>query len=335
MKKIKILFITNLYPSETRPDYGVFTKDQIDLALNSGAVSGDVVVIDTFNNGLKDYFKAYKKIRKIYTQYDLIHAFHGLSMVVAYFSTKRIPILISFLNSIKFESLKSNLFINSFFSFLYEFIAKRQRVFKIFKDKLPDDKNLAHQSYYLPNGVNINEFYEIDRNDACNELALDPSKKYLLFVSSKDKMRKQKRYDIFTRVIELLKRENPEYNIEELVMSRIARSKAKYYYNVAAVHLITSDWEGSPNSVKEAMACNCPVVARNVGNISKMLENIENCRITNSDSPIIVANLVKEIILENNRIDIRKYLKLKSLDSDSKNKELVNIYKEIYSKYER
>lgn len=332
-KIIKILFITNLYPTEVRKDYGVFTKAQIDLALGSEKIIGDVEIIDTQKDGYSAYTKAFFNIRRKYKSYDLIHAFHGLSLVVAFMATKKIPILISFLNSIKYESMKDNRIMNIFFYNIYSIIARRNRIFKIFKDRLPENDKLSMQSYYLPNGVNLNEFYEIERREACNKLNLDLSKKYILFVSSKDKNRRQKRYDIFKKTIDFILTSHPNLNIEELVMTGVPRNIAVYYYNASSLHLVTSDWEGSPNSVKEALACNCPVVARDVGNIRMMIKDIKDCYVTQSCNPQVLGDICADILKSEMKHDYRNILKERKLDSESKNSELLSIYKDIIRKY--
>ncbi|MCZ7604192.1 MAG: glycosyltransferase [Melioribacteraceae bacterium] len=332
MDKIRVLFVTNLYPSKERPDFGVFTKDQIDLVLKSKEIEGDIIFIDIFKNGIEDYFNAFRQIRKTYKNYNLIHSFHGLTLIISFLATKRIPILISFLNSIENESLKNNKKINYLFSSIYKSIVTSRRVYKIFKDKIPVNKNLSKRSYYLPNGVNLADYYPIDRSEAIKTLDLDPSKNFILFVSSKDKKRQQKRYDIFHEVIRYLKENYSDLNVEELVMSGVPRNLSIYYYNSASAHLITSDWEGSPNSVKEALACNIPVVARNVGNISKMIDDLKGCFVTDSKDIAVLSELVYRAISFKRNINLRDELVKRNLDSESKTNELLNIYKDIYDR---
>src|SRR5690606_1304421 len=57
----------------------------------------------------------------------------------------------------------------------------------------------------------------------------------------------------------------------------IERKLMPVYYAASSVHLLPSDVEGSPNSVKEALACGVPVVARNVGGVGNLLRDVSGC----------------------------------------------------------
>ncbi len=326
---MKVLFVTNLYPTKNNPDYGVFTKDQIQSTLENG-VTGDVLFINARENGIREYFKALKRINDAYKDYDLIHCFHGLSLIVTFLATKNKPILISFLLAIKYESLHKNYIINKIYSLTYNTIIKSKRVFSIFKDELPEHLFSNGRSFYLPNGVDLSEFFPINREAACKALSLDPNKTYVLFVSSKDKFRLVKRYDLFSKTIQILKDNSKTLNIDELVLSNVPRDQCIYYFNVASVHLLTSDYEGSPNSVKEAMSCNTPVVSTDVGNVKQMFNGASNCFISPQD-PAIFAEYVLKAIIEP-PCDLRNVLIENKLTVQDKTNELVDIYRKIIEK---
>lgn len=254
-----------------------------------------------------------------------MHAFHGLSFLLIVIIDPSKKILVSFLNSIKNEYGEKQIIVKPLIFFTRLFIRKKN-VYKIFKNKIP--KEFKKRSYYLPNGVDITKFYPMERREAKSFLGLDINKRYILFVSSKDQYRKQKRYDRFTKTIELLRRKFND--IEELILVNEPRDRILYYFNAAELHLLSSDFEGSPNSVKESIACNTPVVSTRVGNVEEMIGDIENCFVSDSFNEVELAEKCGKILLSSpSKVNIRQHICLKKLDMKSKAKELVEIYKNM------
>ena len=87
--------------------------------------------------------------------------------------------------------------------------------------------------------------------------------------------RKEKRYDIYKKVMELLQSKYNFTTIEELHLVNVSRDLVPYYFNASDLHLLVSDFEGSPNSIKESLACDIPVVSTKVGNVEEMLSGLE------------------------------------------------------------
>ena len=84
-----------------------------------------------------------------------------------------------------------------------------------------------------------------------------------------------KRIDRYSRTLSILRVQYHYTDLEPLVLTNTARSLIPAYINASDLHLLTSDFEGSPNSIKECMACNIPVVSTPVGNVSDMLSDVE------------------------------------------------------------
>lgn len=322
---IKVLHLTNNYPTEKNPDYGVFTKDQIDKVTSLGVYS-KLIFINSRENGKVEYWRAFRKVRALYNRYEVIHCFHGLTLIIAFFATQKTPILISFQNPIRHEN-ESSPIINSFFILLYKSIIRSNRVYVIFKDAVPTRQRGNKRYYFLPNGVDLNAFHPKSRQECCQALGLDVSKTYILFVSSKELNRKQKRYDVFVNTLSILQNRYPDKNFEMLLLSGAPRSRCIDYFNAASVHLLTSDYEGSPNSVKESLACNTPVVSTNVGNVADMLSGISNCFVAPQDPNELARFVLKAI--NSDFVDCRSHLVTKGLTGEQKAIELMSIYQDI------
>jgi glycosyltransferase involved in cell wall biosynthesis len=189
------------------------------------------------------------------------------------------PVVLSFLNDWLYE-------VKAFpFSALKSLVCKlvvKSASIVIFKSPVPDELSSSDKVFNLPNGVDSEFFNVLDRSSSQSALGLDRSKKYLLFVSSKNQYRKQKRYDIFKKVFDRVRQLRPDLAVDEIVMVGQARQVVPVIFSAAAVHVLTSDYEGSPNSVKESMCCGTPVVARDVGNVRDMLAGLPGAAVTRS-----------------------------------------------------
>lgn len=182
---------------------------------------------------------------------------------------------------------------------------------------------------YLPNGVNMDLFKPIDKVECKLKLGLDPTKRYILFVDSNTfKARTQKRKDRFDEVLQILREKYGHNDLEALIMTQTPRAQVPYWMNACEMYLLTSDEEGSPNAVKESMACNIPVAATPVGNIPDLFEDVEECVMSKGFEAKELAECANTILTSNKTINTRKKIINKGLDLDSIAKKLYNIYRE-------
>jgi len=318
---MRVLHITNLFPTERHPYYGVFVKEQIE-SLREEGIDCEVLYINIKENGVLQYFKEVPRIRAIENNFDIVHCHQAYTAFVSlYLSRLKKPSLISFLSVPQGESrvgfagylaTKAVLVLNPYFIIKY--------------NALLNEKTASRKRFYLPNGVNMSFFREINRLEAQKRIGLD-NKKYILFVSGGGIERKCKRYDIFQKTISILNEKYKE-NVVELILTNKERDLVPFYFNSARLLILTSDFEGSPNVVKEMLACNLPVVSRDVGNAREILEGIEGCFITESDDPEQIALLARDA-LKYERVEGRAAILNKGLDSRSIAKKLITIYKTI------
>ena len=326
---VKVLFVVNGYPTLEMPEYCIFNKEQIEALLGTKKVAGEVIFINAQDKGKKEYIKSLASIRNSARNCDIVHCFHGLSFIATALVVPDKPIITSFLNALAFEYRESPKF-DRFLQWITSYFIKIRHSYAIFKDKVPS--NLSCCAFHLPNGVSTENFNIIDRNNAKYQLGLATEKRYVLFVSSKTIHRKQKRYDRFQKTIELLKQVDP--SIEELVLVGQPRNLVPLYFNAASLHIISSDFEGSPNSVKEALACGTPIVSTNVGNVQEMIVGAPNCYVVED---FYVKSLfrysLESLAKEPDRLAIRDRIFLNKLDLDTSTSVLIGIYERTIERY--
>mgnify|MGYP006442447535 FL=1 len=142
------------------------------------------------------------------------------------------------------------------------------------------------------------------------------------------KRRAQKRIDRFNEVIRILRGDLQQYNIEPLILTNTSRNQIPLYLSAASLHIISSDFEGSPNSVKECLACNTKVVSTPVGNVEDLIGDVPSCYISKTFEPKELASLALKA-LNAQDFDGRSCIFYKQLDTKNVAKKLIRIYKEL------
>ena len=91
---------------------------------------------------------------------------------------------------------------------------------------------------------------------------------------------------------------------------------------------MTSESEGSPMMIKEALACNKPIISTNVGDVAEQIYSLDNCFVLNDESPQIFAKKIKECI-ENNKMPNGRHMIKKKYSLEKSTNCIINIYKSI------
>ncbi|MCK5879714.1 MAG: glycosyltransferase family 4 protein [Holophagae bacterium] len=318
---MKILHVTNLFPIAGNPAYGIFVKEQVE-SLRALGVDCEILFINARQKGRLEYLRAVSRIREAAKGADLIHAHHAYSGLLSLRARTGLPLVTSFLNV---PGRQSRVHMPVFNRLIYRYVRGHSTRF-IYKETAPAGISVPEHGVHLPNGVDLSFFNEISRKEAISNLGLDAGINYAPFVSSIGTVRKQKRYDLFQATLAVLK--NKMTDVNELILSGTERHLVPYYFNSASLLLLTSDFEGSPNVVKEALACNIPVVSRDVGNVREMIEGVSGCFVSASADPVELAGLVRQA-MEHKRVQGRNRLQELKLDMESVAGRLKDIYREV------
>lgn len=324
---MKVLQVTTNYPTKSNPILGIFMKEQVESVEPLGVTNtiffsnGTEANVGKKNGGMVTHIKSVFKLswHLLTHRYDLIHCHSVISGLILLCSGG------AFFNKcvISFQNDPEQNMDGKHFKKLYPF-------FNAIIVKKPTKYLSRKKMHYQPNGVNTEFFKPLDRLECKKQLGLDVHKRYILFVDSNTgKARTQKRKDRFDATMEILRKEYGYSDIEELVMIGVGREEVPIYMNACDMHLLVSDHEGSPNSVKECLSCNVPVVATNVGNVEDLLAGVEGCYVNYDFDPKGIAKLVNQTLSKTDRYNIRHSIFEKGLDIGSVARNIMNIYKQI------
>ena len=253
--------------------------------------------------GALNYLRSVSRLKKMIKEFkpDIAHSHYSYSGFLAFLAGAR-PLTVSFMGSDAMQKGVFRLFTRQLaIRYSKLTIVKSVRMRRILN--LPD-------AIVIPNGVDTKLFRPFDRNEAINKSGLDPSKKNILFVSNP--ARAEKNYPLAEEAVKIA--QNTNHNINLVVLGNTPNTDLAYYYNSADMLLLTSKWEGSPNVVKEAMACNLPVVATDVGDVRELLTGVENSLIC-LNNPSDVSRCICEIIAKGSKSNGRDRIFQLGIDS--------------------
>jgi teichuronic acid biosynthesis glycosyltransferase TuaC len=225
---------------------------------------------------LKSLSKLKKKIKN--KKFNLIHAHYGLSGLLATLQRK-IPVIITFHGS--------DININK--NYKWSFIASRLSSKNIFvhKDQPKKLKVMLNEKDIIPCGINLKIFQPKDKVALRKKLNWDQNKVYILFSSSFDKP--VKNVNLAYKSTQNIK------NYELIEIKNYTKIELSNLMNAADLLLVTSFSETGPLIVKEAIACNCPVVSTDVGDVKEIIVKRKNSFVT-SYNPKEIEAVIKKVI---------------------------------------
>lgn len=314
---MRVLHITTNYPTPDHPIFGIFVKEQVESLIEEG-VDCDILYCDRKGMGTWMYLTYIPKIwwRILRNRYDVIHCHHVLSALLCLLTLWPIfkKCIVSYQNDPEKEWK-----VNSF-SLIHLF-------FKRVILKNPSPYLSRSRTVYLPNGCNAAFFRPMDRAQCRERLGMDPSAVYVLYMDSNHLGRAQKRKDRFDAALELLRTQFADVRAIEL--RNTPREMIPAYMNACNLHLVSSDFEGSPNSVKECICCNVPVVSTNVGNVKDMIGDIAGCMVVDDFTPDALAEAMAKVLRNETPFAGRDALLAKGYDIHSVAVKLKKIYESI------
>ena len=265
------------------------------------------------NKGWKGYLRNRKLLIKKIQEYkpDIVHAHYGLSGFLANLQRK-VPVVTTYLGSD----------INYRIPYYFSRVSMIFSAFNIYVSDKNLKKSAQKRNYDLiPFGVDTDLFKPSDKTEARKELGLDINKKLVLFAGAFHNP--VKNVQLAQAAITLL----PDVELMTLG-NGYTRRQVALLMNAVDACLMTSHSEGSPQFIKEAMACNCPVVSVDVGDVREMIQNTAHCYISGYDAQQIAGKL-NEIFEKGERTNGRNEIIVRKLDQMSVANQILSIYKSV------
>jgi len=295
--------------SRVRSTIAPFIKEQIESLEKQGV---QISCFSVKKPGMMGYLMALKpliiKIKDFNP--DLIHAHYGLSGLLANLQRK-IPVVTTYHGSD----------INNSKVLPFSKIATKLSVKNIFvSHKLLSQVRKSEKNIVIPCGVDTSIFYPINKIVARKKMGFKPESKLILFSSAFTNT--VKNYPLAKSAIEKL---NDVLLIE---LNGYTREQVNLLFNVCDAALMTSFSEGSPQFIKEAMACNCPIVAADVGDVRQNTESIKGCYVTSFLSENVAAK-INMALQFGKRTNTRKKLLELGFDNEAVSKRIIEVYRNV------
>jgi teichuronic acid biosynthesis glycosyltransferase TuaC len=179
------------------------------------------------------------------------------------------------------------------------------------------------KSLVIPSGVDLKEFIPINRRDARQRVGWKGDEKVVLFNGARGS--RLKRIDLALGALECARTELPHLRMHVL-NEDVPPATMPLYLNAADALLLTSDYEGSPNIVKEGLACNLPVVSVDAGDVRERLAGVYPSAVVPRDAAAIGRALIK-VLQSGGRSNGREHVQDLSLPRIARR--IIKVYEEV------
>ncbi len=282
---IRVLHVVSSWPTERTPFVKPFIVSQIN-SLRQAGIEVDVINLDATGNSfnyLSGMFKILNTVRR--QRYDLIHAHYsycGWSAV----PQRRVPVIVSLMGSDLYgiSNGRGSQTPAGLFNILSTRILLKLVDAVIVKSARMAELVNVGKVFVIPNGVDFGVFKPDSKRRTGRTVSAG---RRVLFLGNPNLRRKN--LPLAQGAMEMVRKRYPEARLVSAF--GIGQGRVVELMNSADLLLLTSLQEGSPNVVKESMACNLPVVSTDVGDVREVIGDTDGCYIT-SFSPEDVAEKI-------------------------------------------
>ena len=287
--------------------YAPFITEQVDALEKAGV---EFRYFGVNKKGFFGYLQHIKRLKQVIRAFrpDIIHAHYGLCGLLANIQ-RRVSVVTTYHGSDINE--KHLLRLSKW--------AIRLSAFNIFVSK--GNLDIAHPRNghfaLVPCGINLEDYPIVEKSEARQIMGLNQNGKYILFAGA---------FDNAVKNSHLAKTAAAKVQDAELLeLKGYTRPQVSVLMQAVDAFLMTSLTEGSPQVIKEAMACGCPIVSVDVGDVKQQVEGIDGCFISNRD-PEALASYLRKALKFSNRTNGRQAILERGLTNDIIASKIIDIY---------
>ncbi|MCG5072832.1 glycosyltransferase family 4 protein [Paraburkholderia tagetis] len=305
-----------MYPGRNRKNFtqGIFIEEQVESIRRIKNCQVDVFVIEGFGGKLAYLSSIFRVLRRVLAKkYDVVHYHFGISAC----SAPLVRLLTGASIVITFHG--SDIMGGRLMREISLFFAKFSDACVAVSDEIKEQVlRVSGHCWVVPCAVNENLFSESDavpRNERQQKIIVFPSSIF----------RPEKNYPLFEQTLEILRRDY-RMDVIEKHIDGLGRSEVRQLLENADCLLMTSHREGSPQSIKESMAMNLPIVSVDVGDVRYLLGDCEGTAVVSDRVPATLASEVARFISAGRHSHGRARLKDLQYFSSDVAKKIFGIY---------
>lgn len=264
--------------------------------------------------GLKGYLKNLPALTQKVKEFkpEVIHAHYGLCGLLANLQ-RIIPVVVTYHGSD----------INDKNVLPYSKVAMRLSKWNVFVSKKTLEITKLSKHYtLLPCGIDLSELQLTEKTEARRKMNLSVEKKYVLFAGAFDNG--VKNAPLAKEVVAQL-----DDSVELLELKDYSREEVTLLMCASDALLMTSHSEGSPQVVKEALACGCPIVSVDVGDVRERVAGVDGCFVANTYASRELAELLRKALAFEEKTKGREKVIADGLDNHIVAERLMRIYESL------